>query len=86
MKMSYYFGVVLLLPIVGVSGTSALSQETADKPTMMDEVVVTESRIEESKREVTSNLSVISRETIEQSPSRDLGELLTENGLGHIQK
>lgn len=40
MEMSYYFGVVLLLQIIGVSGTSALSQETADKPTMMDEVVV----------------------------------------------
>lgn len=52
----------------------------------MDEVVVTESRIEESKREVTANLSVISKERIEQSSSSDLGELLTEYGLGHIQK
>ncbi len=85
MKKSYYLGVILFVPLF-TAGTSALSQETTTQPTVMDEVVITESRIEEKRRAVTSNLTVISQETIEQSPSRDLAELLTELGLGHIQK
>lgn len=86
MNKRYYLPVILCLPLIAVSATTGFTQDTTAKPSMMDEVVVTESRIEETKREVTANLSVISRETIEQSSSSDLGELLTEQGLGHIQK
>lgn len=86
MKMIYYLAVILCLPIIAVSGEIGFAQVSPTTPLMMDEVVVTASRIEESKREVTANLSVISTENIAQSPSRDLGELLTEYGLGHIHK
>lgn len=54
--------------------------------TLMDEVVVTASRSEESIKEVSANISVISSEAIKQSPSRNLGDLLTEKGIAHVQK
>lgn len=54
--------------------------------TVMDEVVVTASRTEEKIRDVSANISTISFEEIQQSPSRNLGDLLTEKGLAHIQK
>ncbi len=78
--------VIFCLPLIVATGEIGFANTTTAETTVMDEVVVTESRIAETKREVTANLSVISRETIEQSASRDLGELLTEIGLGHIQK
>lgn len=52
----------------------------------LDEVVVTAGRIEESKKEVTANVTVVSREDIERAPARTVGDLLAEMGLGHIQK
>jgi vitamin B12 transporter len=48
----------------------------------MDTVVVTAGRVEEPKKELTNNVSVIDRETIEQSAAKDLGELLAEQGFG----
>jgi vitamin B12 transporter len=82
----YVLSVLLCLPVIAVTGESGFCKTSSANPTLMDEVVVSESRIAESKKTVTANLSIISRETIEQSASRDLGELLTESGLGHIQK
>jgi len=50
------------------------------------EIVVTASRIEELKKDVTTSVTVITSEEIEASPARDLGELLAETSIGHIQK
>ncbi len=51
-----------------------------------DEIVVTASRIEEPKSEVTSFVQVISKERIELSTAQDLGDLLIQAGLGHVHK
>lgn len=59
---------------------------SAAEVTMMDEVVVTAGRIEEAKREVTANVSIISREDIEQAAARNIGDLFAEMGISHIQK
>jgi vitamin B12 transporter len=76
----------LVLSGIAIGASPLVAAEQVARPTMMDTVVVTESRIEESKKEVSANITVISREDIEQSASRDLAGLLTEHGLGHIQK
>ena len=86
MYKRYLLPVIFCLPLIAATGKTGFTETSTAKPTVMDEVVVTESRIAESKREVTANLSVISRETIEQSASRNLGDLLAESGLGHVQK
>ena len=47
----------------------------------MDTVVVTAGRAPERQKTLTNNVTVIDSETIAQSPARDLGELLSEQGL-----
>ncbi len=75
--------VLLVLPLLSQPCHAAESEQSA---TVMDEVIVSASRVEEKKREVTANVTVISRQELAKSPSTSVGELLTEKGLGHIQK
>ncbi|MFN3535086.1 MAG: TonB-dependent receptor plug domain-containing protein, partial [Desulfatiglandales bacterium] len=51
----------------------------------LPEVVVTESRIEETRKEVTTNVVIIPEEEIQRSPAKDLGDLLAEKGLPIIK-
>ncbi len=81
-----HYPLLLSLPLIAASVTPGFAAETSEQPKTMQQVVVTASRIEESKKEVTSNVSVITQEDIAQSPSQNLADLLAENGLGHIQK
>jgi len=53
---------------------------------VLDEVVVTAGRLEEKKKHVTANITIITAEDIKQSPSRNLGDLFAEKGIGHVQK
>lgn len=46
----------------------------------LGEVVITANRVEESKKELTASVTVITREEIKQSTARDLGELLFKTG------
>lgn len=64
----------------------AQTSAAAPTNTALDEIVVTASRTEEKIRDVSANISTISFEEIQQSPSRNLADLLTEKGLAHIQK
>ncbi|MBW2603291.1 MAG: TonB-dependent receptor [Deltaproteobacteria bacterium] len=52
----------------------------------MEEVVVTEGRVKEKKKEITSNVDIIDEEEIKISSSNNLGDLLAEKGIGHIHK
>ncbi|MDP3479957.1 MAG: TonB-dependent receptor plug domain-containing protein, partial [Desulfoprunum sp.] len=72
------------LVLAGVSLSQAA--EVSSEPTVMDEIVVSASRVPEEKREVTSNITVISREDIDRAVGRNVGDLLAEKGVGHIQK
>lgn len=72
----------LVLPAV------ALAEDTADRTeaVVLDEVVVTASRVAESKNEVSANLTVIDSDAISQSTARNVGDILAEKGIGHVQK
>jgi vitamin B12 transporter len=59
-------------------GASLLSAQTA---ATLDEVVVTANRAEESRREVTSNVTVIGEEDIAASTAATLADLAAEHGL-----
>lgn len=63
-------------PVFADEGTT----EEAAIPTM-ETIVVTAGRVPEKQKTLTNNVAVIDRETIEQSPARDVGELLKEQGL-----
>ena len=92
MKKRYStLAVQLLAGTCVLCGQSAFATEATAPPkqtktTMMDEVVVTAARTAESKREVSANMAVIDREEIEQSSSRNVGDLLAEKSIGHIHK
>lgn len=70
----------------GLFVTAGITATSAELPDMMEEVVVTAGRAPESKKDVSSHLTVIDQEELHQSASRNVGELLAEIGLGHIQQ
>ena len=78
----------VLLAAAGMLASGVAKAEVSPKTAKhtSKEVVVTASRLEESKRDVTTNVTVITRKQIEDSPAQDLGELLAEQSIGHIQK
>ena len=53
---------------------------------VLDEIVVTDSRIEEKKKFVATSITTINAEDLKQSAARNLGELLAEKSVGHIQR
>ncbi|CAK8724507.1 MAG: vitamin B12 transporter [Candidatus Electronema aureum] len=74
--------VVLVCPLLAVA---CAAESFATAPVLMDEVVVTASRTEESRKTVSANVTVITQEDIQQSASRNLGDLLTEKAVGTIR-
>jgi vitamin B12 transporter len=72
--------------VLGVAALGIIDSSLAAEVSMMDEVVVTAGRVQETRKDVTSNITVVSREVIKQSTARNVGELLAELGLSHVQK
>ena len=56
-------------------------EKKGDAVPTLDTVVVTAGRVAEKQKTLTTHVTVIDSETIEQSAARDLGELLAEQGL-----
>lgn len=77
---------VFLVVMAGLLCSKGLLAEEQLKSYTGVETVVTSSRVEEPKKNVTSNITIISSEEIKQSSAQDLGELLAEKSIGHIQK
>ena len=74
---------VLLAALLFLSVELCLAENTT---TSLREVVVSASRVEEMKKETTTNIEVIQERDIELSSADTLGDLLAERGLGHIHK
>jgi len=83
--MKKWFVVSMLLAVLAMPGFSQ-AKEKEKAVTTLEEVVVTAGRVEEKKKEITSNVTIIDEEEIKSSSARDLGDLLAEKGIGHIQK
>jgi len=52
----------------------------------MEEVVVTATRVEEPKKDVSSSVQIITAEDIKSSTAKDAGDLIAFSGVGHIHK
>lgn len=63
------------------AGTLAVQAADNLPVSQLDTVVVTADRNESAKKEVTTNITVIDRQTIESSSANDLGELLAQAGF-----
>ncbi|NIA19720.1 MAG: TonB-dependent receptor [Xanthomonadaceae bacterium] len=75
-------GLVLALLVL----LAAMPAMAVEKTQQMDEIVVSASRVEEKVAELTTNVTVINADEIRQSAADNLGDLLAEKGIGHIQK
>lgn len=84
MKTSY--PVLLCQLFAGTLAGAGLAAESMPPPDMMETIVVTAGRSAESIKNVSSHITVIDQEELQQSTSRNVGDLLAEKGLGHIQK
>ncbi len=88
-KKIFYTGLILFMALALFMGGPVLAGEVkpgVSEPKTLKEVIVTTSRVKETKREITSNVTVISHDEITQSSAQNLGELLAEHSVGHIQK
>jgi len=84
MKTSY--PVLLCQLFAGTLAGTGLAAESTQPPDMMETIVVTAGRSPENIKNVSSHITVINQEELQQSTSRNVGDLLAEKGLGHIQK
>ncbi len=85
MKKFFGFLLIYIFILPGVVVAQDETNNVGDAVTMK-EVVVSAGRVEEEKKEVTSNVLIIDDKEIRASSAHDLGDLLAENGIGHIQK
>lgn len=54
--------------------------------TELEEIVVTASRVEESKRDLPYFVEIITKEDIKNSTAKNAGDLITEAAIGHVHK
>ncbi len=58
----------------------------ADKPEQVDEMVVTAGRVEEKKKNVTFNMTIITEDQIRRSTATNIGELLFKTGAAAVRQ
>lgn len=74
--------IFLVLSMIGFSKAKGEEKSLIN----LGKVIVTTERVEEQAGEITSNVTIIDEEEIRSSSAKDLGDLLAEKGIGHIQK
>ncbi len=74
------------ITIPGIGLANEKDKTSPGRVLSLDQMVVTASRVKEEKRYVTANVTIIDEKEIRQSPAINLGDLLAEKGIGHIQK
>jgi vitamin B12 transporter len=87
-EMKKWISVLIPLALLAFPNFSLAEKEKKDSQslTTLDEVVVTAGRVKEKKKDITTNVTIINKDQIKDSSAKDLGDLLAENGIGHIQK
>ncbi len=79
-----------IVPVLCAQDASSVgwlsSKEDKSGAVVLEEVVVTASRVEEKKKEITSNVTIIDEEDIKMSSANNLGDLLIEKGIGHTER
>ncbi len=58
----------------------------AEEPYELSEIIVTASKLEEPKRDVSYSVQVITQEDIKNSTAHNAGDLIAEAAIGHIHK
>jgi len=88
-KTIYIKSILLVLTLLCITGLTALAEEGNEAPggtQTIEGIVVTATRIEEPKKDVSTPVQIISAEDIKNSTAKDVGDLISEAGVGHIYK
>jgi vitamin B12 transporter len=80
-----FLSLFLSLLLSGISWAET-EKTVPDYHSEMDTIVVTAGRVEEQKKEIAANITILDDQEIKISSARDLGELLAEKGIGSIKK
>ncbi len=56
------------------------------KTASLEEIVVTATKVEEPKKDVPASVQIITQEDIKSSTAKNVGDLLSEAGIGHVHK
>lgn len=86
MKVKFVCLACLLGILLSWPASAQQEAEEEDSVISLDEVVVTGQRIKEPVREVDTSVTLLEEEEIRISSAKDLGDLLAEENIGHIQK
>lgn len=73
---------ILFLALSPLASFVCAEEETAS----LEEVVVTATRIKESRKDIPASVQVITREDIKNSTANDAGDLIAEAAAGHVHK
>ena len=88
--MKKCFSLCLILTLLYLPGYAFADLDKSNKSSgsslELEEMVVTAGRIEEKKKEITSNITVIDEFEIKMSSANNLGDLLAESAVGHIHR
>lgn len=81
MKRKVVYWAVIGVLLCGMPAWGEKNKPEENDSTMIEQIVVTAGRIEESKADVSTNISIISEWEIEESMAQDLGDLLSKQGF-----
>lgn len=57
-----------------------------ENPASLEEIVVTATKVEEPKKDVSASVQIITQEDIKNSTARNAGDLIAESAIGHVHK
>jgi vitamin B12 transporter len=76
----------LVLSLVVALSVAFSSRTTAQENTSMGEIVVTATRMEEPRKDVSASVQIITQDDIKNSTAKNVGDLISESAIGHTQK
>lgn len=81
-RMACNLSVFVSLTII-LCATSLFAEE---RSASLEEIVVTATKVEEPKKDVPASVQIITQEDIKSSTAKNVGDLLSEAGIGHVHK
>lgn len=75
-----------MLPFVFLLILFFLINQASAQESQLEEIVVTATRVEETKKDVPYSVQIITKEDIKTSVAKDVGDLIIESALGHVSK
>lgn len=73
----------LLPSVFSLFAVPAFAEE---KTASLEEIVVTATKVEEPKKDVSASVQIITQEDIKNSTARNAGDLIAESAIGHVHK